>query len=124
MSTKVKLTNRTRTAKTYNLTVATAPHRMEVERRVDDREGNVRKETRRLMVPDSITLLAGETRIVPTGYLSAPEIKAALQRRELVRSAVETPETAPVLETGETPAESADETSAETPRSRSRRSAG
>jgi hypothetical protein len=78
------LENRTRTAKTYNLTLAVAPLRREYARRVEGPDGKVRSDMKRLVHPDSITLLAGEKRSkLPEQITACPEVAAAIARREL-----------------------------------------
>jgi hypothetical protein len=78
------LENRTRTAKTFNLTLAVAPLRREYARRTEGPDGQVRAAAKRLVHPDSITLLAGEKRSgLPDQIVACPEVKAALARHEL-----------------------------------------
>ena len=80
-----KLTNRTRTAQTYNLTNKVAPVRKIFERRTQTRDGVVSISDRRVVFPDSITILFGETsKSLPDGVKHCPEVVAALARRDVV----------------------------------------
>lgn len=80
-----KLKNRTRTAKVYNLTTKVAPVRHMFARRHEHRDGKVVINDRRLVLPDSITILGKkESDTLPDAVLGCPEIAGAIERRDLV----------------------------------------
>ncbi len=70
----IKLTNARKFAQAFNLTVELAPKR-HIFARANDK-GSVR-----VILPESITLLAGESREFVDGVLTCPEIQAALKAK-------------------------------------------
>lgn len=78
------LENLTRTISVYNLTTAVAPIRKEFARVQTHKDGTATLTSKRVVFPDSITILAGEKLSgLSDGVTSAPEIRAAIARKEL-----------------------------------------
>lgn len=123
-----KLKNRTRRALTFNLTTKVAPIRHLFDRRVEHKDGSVSTQKRRLVLPDSVTVLAGKlSTSLPDGAPQCPEVAAAIARRDVEwipdEPAAEAPAEAPAdgapdAASSSTPEASADETPA--PRTRRR----
>lgn len=79
-----KLKNRTRRALTFNLTTKVAPIRHLFDRRVEHKDGSVSTQKRRLVLPDSVTVLAGKlSASLPDGVPHCPEVAAAIARRDV-----------------------------------------
>lgn len=79
-----KLKNRTRLARTYNLTTKVAPVRHLFARREEHKDGTVKTHDRRLVLPDSVTVLGGGfSDLLPDGAPHCPEVAAAIARREV-----------------------------------------
>lgn len=79
-----KLKNRTRRALVFNLTLKVAPVRQLFPRRVERKDGSVGIEDRRLVLPASVTVLAGKlSASLPDGVPHCPEVSAAIARREV-----------------------------------------
>lgn len=131
-----KLKNRTRRALTFNLTTKVAPVRHLFGRRTDHRDGTVSIADKRLVLPDSVTVLTGKHNLstsLPDSAVSCPEVAAALARKDVewipdskeAEPAAEIPpvlEAPPPVEASEAPAEEAStrvDTSSE-PRARRR----
>lgn len=90
-----KLKNLTRTARTYNLTTKVAPLRRMYPRATQLPDGGAAISDRRVVIPDSITILAGATSpVLEDGVLSCPEIAKAISKRDLLW--LEEPKPAPV----------------------------
>lgn len=79
-----KLKNRTRRALTFNLTTKVAPVRQLFDRRVEHKDGSTSVAQRRLVFPDSVTVLAGKlSDSLPDGAPHCPEVAAAIARRDV-----------------------------------------
>lgn len=79
-----KLKNRTRRALTFNLTTKVAPIRHLFDRRLEQKDGTVKTTQRRLVLPDSVTVLAGKlSDSLPDGAPHCPEVAAAIARRDV-----------------------------------------
>lgn len=90
-----KLKNRTRFSHTYNLSLKVAPLR-----KIYERQGSNGVENRRIVLPDSVTVLAGVGTLspsLPDGAKDCPEVAAAIKRRDViwVPDPVEAPSAAP-----------------------------
>jgi len=80
----IALENVSRTQKTFNLTARIAPLRRVHKRATTDRDGRTRIDDRRLVYPDSITILAGATsKDLPDSYEHAPEVAKAIARGDV-----------------------------------------
>lgn len=79
----VKLTNTQRTQQTFNLTREFAPKRHLFKSSTLNKDGSVSFSDRRVVIPDSVTLLAGESREFVDGILTCPEIKNAIASKKL-----------------------------------------
>lgn len=80
-----KLTNRTRKALTFNLTTTVAPVRKVFDRMIEDREGSRKTVQRRVVFPDSITVLVGTpTESLADGVQHCPEVAEAIKRRDVI----------------------------------------
>lgn len=83
----IALENTARTSKTFNLTHRIAPIRAVHKRAVTDREGKTRIHDHRVVYPESITLLAGETKHgLPDSYANAPEVAKAIAKGVLKKT--------------------------------------
>lgn len=79
-----KLKNRTRRALTFNLTTKVAPVRHVFKRRTEQKDGSVTVGDRRLILPDSVTILSkGFSDSLPDGVPFCPEVAAAIARRDV-----------------------------------------
>lgn len=79
-----KLQNLTRRAVVYNLTTKVAPVRHVFKRRTEHKDGTVRTVDRRLVLPDSVTVLAGKlSESLPDGVARCPEVIAAIARHDV-----------------------------------------
>lgn len=81
-----KLKNRTRRALTFNLTTKVAPVRHLFGRRTDHRDGSVTIADKRLVLPESVTVLAGKNNLsasLPDSAVGCPEIAAAIARKDV-----------------------------------------
>lgn len=80
-----KLKNRTRRAITLNLTTKVAPKRHVFSRVSESRDGSSAVTDRRLVLPDSITILAGSvSSSLPDSVQHCPEVAGAIQRRDVI----------------------------------------
>lgn len=79
-----KLVNTSRTALTFNLTREVSPIRRVYARTRVEKTGEVHLEDRRLVIPDSVTLLHGESRggFHPS-VVRCPEVAALIAARKL-----------------------------------------
>lgn len=76
-----KLKNRTRFQHTYNLSLKVAPLR-----KIYERQGPNGVENRRIVLPDSVTVLAGVgtlSQSLPDGAKDCPEVAKAIARRDV-----------------------------------------
>lgn len=79
----VRLTNTQRTQQTFNLTREFAPVRHVFPRAAESASGQGAARSVRLVLPDSVTFLAGESRVYPDGVMTCPEIRGAVESKRL-----------------------------------------
>jgi hypothetical protein len=97
-----KLHNKTRRALTLNLTTKVAPLRKLYDRRTANADGSTSIAPTRIVIPDSITVLAGKcSGVLADGVAHCPEVAAAIARRDVAWIAeVAAPASEPAIEQG------------------------
>lgn len=85
-----RLTNTSTTSQTFNLTREIAPLRRVYDRtKHDGKTGETYREQSRVIIPDSVTLLHGESRGgFPDNVVTAPELATKIAKK-LIRAEVE-----------------------------------
>lgn len=79
------LISKSRQIQVFNLTRDIAPRRMILERRTETSDGGFARHDKRIVVPDSITLLAGaRLENLHPAVVRAPEVVAAIQRGSVI----------------------------------------